>query len=78
MYVKIIPWIRRANKRTSIIDIFKNFFLKSDMNFIRQFVNQNEFKPISKRQFVTSKVMRILYVMLFQSSDTFHKEFVPS
>jgi hypothetical protein len=33
-------------------------FLKSDINFIRQFFYQTEFKPISKRQFETPEVMR--------------------
>jgi hypothetical protein len=54
--------------------IGQKFFLKSDINFIRQFFYQNEFKPIGKRQFETSEVMRILNIR----SDTFHKEFVPS
>jgi hypothetical protein len=30
--------------------IVQNFFLKSDINFIRQFFYQTEFKPICKRQ----------------------------
>jgi hypothetical protein len=42
--------------------IGQNFFSKSDSNFIRQFFYQTEFKPISKRQFETSEVMRILNI----------------
>jgi hypothetical protein len=42
--------------------IRQNFFLISDINFIRQFFYQTEFKPISKRQFETSEVMRILNI----------------
>jgi hypothetical protein len=43
--------------------IGQKFSLKSDINFIRQFCYQTEFKPISKRQFVeTSEVMRILNI----------------
>jgi hypothetical protein len=66
-----------SNKVQRIIG--QNYFLKSDINFIRQFFYKTDFKPISKRQFKTAEVMRILiYVMLFQSSDIFHMEFVPS
>jgi hypothetical protein len=36
-----------------IID--QNFFLKSGINFIRQFFYQTEFKPISQRQFKNLK-----------------------
>jgi hypothetical protein len=39
--------------------IGQNFFLKSDINFIRQFFYQTKFYPISKRQFETSEAMRI-------------------
>jgi hypothetical protein len=35
-------------------------FLQSNVDFIRQFFYQSKFKPISKRQFVTSEVIRIL------------------
>jgi hypothetical protein len=67
--------------------ICQKFILKSDINFIRILLsnwiltNQQNFS-ISKRPFETLEAMRILnigtYVMLFQSSDTFRKEFVPS
>jgi hypothetical protein len=40
--------------------ISKKFFLKSDINFIRNFFYQTEFKLISKRQLETSEAMRIL------------------
>jgi hypothetical protein len=40
--------------------ISQNFFLKSDINFIRQFFFQTDFKPIRKRQFESSEAMRIL------------------
>jgi hypothetical protein len=44
--------------------IGQKFFLKSDINFIRQFFYQTEFEPTSKRLFETSEaIMRIL--MLF-------------
>jgi hypothetical protein len=42
--------------------ISQNFFLKTDINFIRQFLYQTEFKPISNRQFETSKVIHILNI----------------
>jgi hypothetical protein len=41
---------------------WQKFFLKSDINFTRQFLYQSEFKPISKRQFETSEAMRILNI----------------
>jgi hypothetical protein len=40
----------------------QNFFLKSDINFMRQFFYQTEFKLISKRQFETSAAMRNLNI----------------
>jgi hypothetical protein len=40
--------------------IGQKFFLKSNINFIRQFFYEIEFKPISKRQFETLEAMRIL------------------
>jgi hypothetical protein len=65
---------RASNQGT----IDQNFFLKFDINLIRPFLYQTEFYPISKLQFEISEAIRILnistYVMLFQSSDTFHKE----
>jgi hypothetical protein len=42
--------------------IGQKFFLKSDINFIRQFFYQSEFKPSRKRQFETSEVIRILKI----------------
>jgi hypothetical protein len=43
--------------------IGQNFFLKSDINFIRQnLFCQTEFKPITKQQFETSEVIRILNI----------------
>jgi hypothetical protein len=42
--------------------IGQKFFLKSDINFIRQFFYQTVFQPISKRQFETSEAMRILNI----------------
>jgi hypothetical protein len=42
--------------------IGQNFFLKSDINFMRQFFYQTEFKLIIKLQFETSAVMRILNI----------------
>jgi hypothetical protein len=42
--------------------IGQKYFLESDINFIRQFFFLTEFKPISKRQFETSEVMRILNI----------------
>jgi hypothetical protein len=39
--------------------------LKSDINFISQFFYQTEFEPISKRQFETSEVMRILNISFY-------------
>jgi hypothetical protein len=38
------------------------FLLKSDMNFIRQFFYQTEFKPIRKRKFETSKTKGVLNI----------------
>jgi hypothetical protein len=35
--------------------IVQKFFLKSNINFIRQFFYQTEFKTISKHQFETSE-----------------------
>jgi hypothetical protein len=51
--------------------------MKSDINFISQFFYQTELKPISKRQFETSEVMRILNIrhVILKSSDSFHNEF---
>jgi hypothetical protein len=49
-----------SNQVQRIID--QNFFLKSDINFIRQFFDQIKFKPISKHQFETTKAMRILNI----------------
>jgi hypothetical protein len=40
--------------------IGQKIFLKSNINFIRQYFYQTVFKPISKRQFETSEAMRIL------------------
>jgi hypothetical protein len=37
----------------------QDFFLKSDIYFIRQLFYQSEYKPTGKRQFETSEVMRI-------------------
>jgi hypothetical protein len=49
--------------------IVQKFLLQSNVDFIHQFFYQSKFKPISKRQFVSSEVMRIwIYVMLFQST----------
>jgi hypothetical protein len=42
--------------------IGQKFFLKSDINFMRQFFYQTEFEPISKRQFETLEAMRILNI----------------
>jgi hypothetical protein len=42
--------------------IGQKLFMKSDINFIRQFSYQTEFLPISKRQFETSELMRILNI----------------
>jgi hypothetical protein len=42
--------------------IGRNFFLKSDINFIRQFVYQTVFLPIRKRQLETSEATRILNI----------------
>jgi hypothetical protein len=47
-------------------------------NFIRLFFYQTKFKPISKRQFETLEVMRILNIRHVISCVPFHKEFVPS
>jgi hypothetical protein len=61
--------------------IGQNFFLKSEINFIRQFFHQAEFKPISKSQFETLEVRRMLnirHVISSKSSDTFHMELAPS
>jgi hypothetical protein len=38
------------------------FFVQSGDSFIREFFYQSEFEPISKRQFVTSEVIRILNI----------------
>jgi hypothetical protein len=46
-----------SNQVRRIID--QNVFLKSDINFIRQFFYQTEFLPIRKPQFETSEAMRI-------------------
>jgi hypothetical protein len=59
----------------SIDNLVRNF-LKSDINLIRQFFYQTEFKPISKLPFVTSKVIRILNIRHVIQGDTFYKEFV--
>jgi hypothetical protein len=42
--------------------IGQKFFLKSDINFIRQLLYQTEFKTISNRQFETSEAMCILKI----------------
>jgi hypothetical protein len=42
--------------------ISQKCFLKSDINFVRQFFYETEFKPISKCQFETSETMRILNI----------------
>jgi hypothetical protein len=49
------------------------FFFRSDINFIRQFFYQTEFKPISKHQFETSEMMRILNSYI----HTYHLRFIP-
>jgi hypothetical protein len=42
--------------------IGQKIFLKSDINFIRQFFYQSEFKPTSKRQFESSEAMCTLNI----------------
>jgi hypothetical protein len=42
--------------------IGQKFILQSNVNFIRQFFYNSKFKPISKRQFVTSEVIRIFNI----------------
>jgi hypothetical protein len=42
--------------------IGQKFFLKSDINFIRQLFYQTEFKTISNRQFETLEAMCILKI----------------
>jgi hypothetical protein len=42
----------------------QNFFLTWDINLLRQFFYETEFKLISKRHFETSDAMRILNVIL--------------
>jgi hypothetical protein len=86
-YGSVTPLKNYSTKSLSPIDgllikhsiIGPKLFLKSNINFIRQFFYQSKFKPISKRHFETSEMMRILrHAMLFLGSDTFHKKFVQS
>jgi hypothetical protein len=42
--------------------IGQNFFLKSDINFLRQLSYQTELQPMSKRQFGILEAMRILNI----------------
>jgi hypothetical protein len=41
----------------------QKFILQADDNFICELFYQSEFKPISKRQFITSEVIRILNIL---------------
>jgi hypothetical protein len=68
-----------------------NIFIKSSASLVRKFswnlksisyVNSSiklNFNQSANVNFTTRKLFVFwIYVMLFQSSDTFHKEFVPS
>jgi hypothetical protein len=53
-------YVLEGGASTRLAHLWSEFFLEIRINFIRQFFYHTEFKPISKRQFETSKAMRIL------------------
>jgi hypothetical protein len=58
---KIAP-VRSRGGSLVINENEMKFFLQSNVDFIRQFFYQSKFKSISKRQFLTPKVIRILNI----------------